>query len=290
MNPVIQHKFACDPTAVVVGDTVFLYTGHDEAPAGVDQYIMNHWLVFSSNDLLNWVEHPVPLRATDFDWASGDAYASKVIIRDNQYYWFVSVSHGQKKGKAIGLAVATSPTGPFHDAIGHALITHDMLPAAKDEKANLDPSVIIDDEGSIHMFWGNGMCYYARLRTDLSGVDGDVITIDLPHFEEGSHVHKRNDWYYLSYGYGMPEKVAYAMSKSINGPWDFKGIINDVPHNCITNRPCIIDFKGESYFIYHNGALPDGSSHRRSICIDKLFYNSDNTIQKIEMTTRGVRS
>lgn len=287
MNPAIRNKFACDPTAIVVDDTVYLYTGHDEAPSGVDDYVMHNWLVFSSKNLSDWVEHPVPLRATDFQWASGDAYASKVIARNNKYYWFVSVSHAQKKGKAIGLAVSTSPIGPFRDALGHALITHDMLPAAKDEKANLDPTVLIDD-GSIHMFWGNGLCYYTKLNTDLSKIDGTITTIELPHFEEGSHIHKRNGWYYLSYGYGMPEKVAYAMSKNISGPWDFKGIINEVPDNCITNRPCIIAFKDETYFIYHNGALPDGSSHRRSICIDRLFYNSDNTIQKIKMTTTGV--
>ena len=288
MNPAIRNKFACDPTAIVVDDSVYLYTGHDEAPPGVDDYVMRKWLVFSSKDLSNWVEHPVPLKATDFAWASGDAYASKVLVRDSRYYWFVSVTHAQKKGKAIGVAVSESPTGPFKDALGHALVTHDMLPAVKDEKANLDPTVWIDDDNQSYMFWGNGLCYFAKLNRDLSGIDGSIEIINLPNFEEGSHIHKRNGWYYLSYGYGMPEKVAYAMSKSIDGPWDFKGIINDVPYNCVTNRPCIIDFKGSSYFIYHNGALPDGSSHRRSICIENLFYNVDNTIQKIQMTTSGV--
>lgn len=290
MNPAIRNQFACDPTAIVVDDTIYLYTGHDEAPPGVDDYVMRKWLVFSSQDLLNWIDHPVPLKATDFAWASGDAYASKVIVRNNRYYWFVSVTHAQKKGKAIGVAVSESPTGPFHDAIGHALVTHDMLPAAKDEKANLDPTVWIDDDGQIYMFWGNGLCYFAKVTGDLSGIDGNIKIIKLPNFEEGSHLHKRNGWFYLSYGYEMPEKVAYAMTKNINGPWDFKGIINDVPYNCVTNRPCIIDFKNNSYFIYHNGALPDGSSHRRSICIEKLFYNPDDTIQKIEMTTSGISS
>jgi|GEM_PF-6307470 len=93
MNPVIQHKYTCDPTAIVAGDRVYLYTGHDEAPSGVDRYVMNEWLVFSSSDLINWTEHPLPLRATDFTWAGGDAFASKVIVKDGLYYWFVSVSH-----------------------------------------------------------------------------------------------------------------------------------------------------------------------------------------------------
>jgi beta-xylosidase len=288
MNPVIRHKYTCDPTAIVVGDTIYLYTGHDEAPAGVDRYVMNEWLLFSSRDLINWKEHSVPLRATDFTWASGDAFASKVMVRDKLYYWFVSVSHAQQKGKAIGLASSPSPAGPFRDAIGAALITHDMLPAARSELANLDPSVWIDDDGTACLFWGNGICYFARLNESLSGIEGDIGTIDLPGFEEGSHIHKRDGWYYLSYGYGMPEKVGYAMSRNINGPWEFKGIINEVPDNCVTNRPCIIDFKEHSWLIYHNGALPGGGSHRRSICIDALHYNTDGTIKKVLMTSKGV--
>jgi hypothetical protein len=46
----------------------------------------------------------------------------------------------------------------------------------------------------------------------------------------------------------MPEKVAYAMSRNIDGPWEFKGILNELAGNCETNRPCIVDFKGKSYF------------------------------------------
>jgi hypothetical protein len=289
MNPIIQHKFTCDPTAIVVNDKVFLYTGHDETPIGVDNYIMNEWLVFSSSDLVEWTEHPVPLRATDFAWASGDAYASKVIEKDGKYYWFVSVSHAHKKGKAIGVAVSSSPVGPFHDAIGKALITHDMLPVSKSDKANLDPSILIDNDGITYLFWGNGMCYFCKLKNDLSGIDGDISIVDLPKFEEGSHIHKYNNQYYLSYGYEMPEKVAYVVSDNIKGPWRFMGIINDIPYNCVTNRPCIIEFNDQHYFIYHNGALPNGGSHRRSVCIDELHYKADGTIQKVVMSLRSVR-
>lgn len=288
MNPVIQHKFTCDPTSIVVQDRLFLYTGHDEASAGAMEYEMNEWLVFSSKNLVEWTEHPVPLRASDFAWASGDAFASKVIVKDERYYWFVSVSHGHKNGKAIGVAVSDSPTGPFYDAIGSALITHDMLPSSKSALANLDPTVLIDDDGAAHMYWGNGMCYYVKLKNSLLELDGNIISVDLPGFTEGSHIHKKDDWYYLSYGYGMPEKVGYAMSRSAAGPWEFKGILNDVPHNCITNRPCVVEFKGVPYFIYHNGALPGGGNHRRSVCIDRMQYNKDGTLKKVEMTALGV--
>ena len=130
-----------------------------------------------------------------------------------------------------------------------------MLPPTNNDKANLDPTVLVDDDGQVHIFWGNKTCYYAKLKDDMISLDGEIRQVDLPGFEEGAHIHQRNGWYYLSYGYQMPEKVAYAMSRHIEGPWEFKGILNEVAGNCQTNRPCIIDFKGQSYFIYHNGAL-----------------------------------
>jgi hypothetical protein len=288
-NPVIRHKFAADPTALVYNDLVYLYTGHDEAAAGDNRYIMNEWLCFSSSDLLSWNEHPVPLKPTDFSWASGDAYASKVVFVQGRFYWFVAVSNAADKKKAIGLAVSETPAGPFRDAIGAPLITHDMLPKAAGDKANLDPSVLIDDDGKTYIFWGNGICYYASLKEDLSSLQSDIQILELPGFAEGAHIHKKNGWYYLSYGYGSPEKVAYAMSRSIGGPWQFKGILNELAGNCETNRPCILEFRNIDYFIYHNGGVAGGGSHRRSVCIDKLYYNADGSMKRVVMTTEGLR-
>ncbi len=288
-NPVVKHKYTCDPTAIVYKDQLFLYTGHDQAPVGTQDYNLNEWLCFSSTDLVHWIEHPVPLRAIDFAWAKGDAYASKVIQKGNLFYWYVAVSHGSLPGKAIGVAVSTSPAGQFYDQKKSALITHDMLPPTANEKANLDPSVLIDEDGQAYIFWGNKTCFFARLKESMTELDGPIEIVDLPNFEEGIHIHKQHGWYYASYGYGMPEKVAYAMSRQIKGPWEFKGILNELAGNCETNRPAIIDFKGHSYFIYHNGGLTDGGSHRRSVCIDYLHYNSDGTLKRVIMSTEGVQ-
>jgi beta-xylosidase len=289
-NPIIKHKFTSDPTAIVHGGKVYLYTGHDEAPVGTEDYVMNDWLCFSSDNLVDWKEHPSPLKATDFHWSSGGAFATKIIKKDGKFYWYVAVNHRELRGTAIGVAVSSSPVEGFTDAIGAALITHDMLPPTNNDKANLDPSVLIDDDGQTHIFWGNKTCYYAKLSDDMISIDGKIEQVDLPDFEEGAHIHKRKDWYYLSYGYQMPEKVAYAMSRSIKGPWEFKGILNEIAGNCQTNRPCVIDFKGQSYFIYHNGALKDGGSHRRSVCIDYLHYNDDDSMKRVVMTSEGIRA
>jgi beta-xylosidase len=291
-NPIIRTKYTADPAAMVQGNTVYLYTGHDVAPAPQERYEMHEWLCFSSKDMVNWTEHPVPLKVSDFTWAKDDAWASQVIARNGKFYWYVAVEHGTIRGKSIGVAVADNPTGPFKDARGSALITNDMTKATGISWDDIDPTVIIDKSGQAYLFWGNTACYYAKLKPNMTELDGPIQTVQgLPRFTEAPWVHERNGWYYLSYATEFPEKIAYAMSRSLDGPWEYKGLLNELAGNSNTNHQAIIDFKGKSYFIYHNGGMDTkGSSYRRSVCIDYLNYNKDGTMQRVRMTTEGVQA
>jgi beta-xylosidase len=289
-NPIITHKFTADPAAMVYDGKVYLYTGHDEASPAKNYYEMHDWLCFSSPDMVNWTEHPVPLSVKDFTWAKADAWAAQVIERKGKFYWYVAVEHASIPGKAIGVAVADKPTGPFKDARGSALITNDMTTETSISWDDIDPTVFIDDNGQAWLFWGNTVLHYVKLKENMIEMDGPIKTISLPHFTEAPWIHKHGDWYYLSYAYEFPEKTAYAMSRTIEGPWQYKGILNEIAGNCNTNHQAIIDFKGRSYFIYHNGALvPDAGSFHRSVCIDYLYYNPDGTMKRVVMTSEGVK-
>ncbi|WP_370479195.1 glycoside hydrolase family 43 protein [Tamlana flava] len=289
-NPIITEKYTADAAAIVYDGKVYLYAGHDQAPNDVNAYRMHEWLVYSSPDMIHWTEHPVPLKPTDFKWASGEAWASQVIEKDGKFYWYVTVEHGSIHGKAIGVAVSDSPIGPFEDAIGKALITNNMTTQTRISWDDIDPTVWIDNDGQAYLFWGNTVCKYAKLKPNMIELDGPIMTIDLPNFTEAPWIHKKGDWYYLSYAYQFPEKIAYAMSKSINGPWEFKGILNEVSGNSNTNHQAIIEFKGKDYFIYHNGSIPThGGSFRRSVCVDRLYYNEDGTIKRVIMTSEGIQ-
>ena len=290
-NPIIKNKYTADPGAFVYKNAVYLYTGHDEAAAGKEGYVMHEWLCFSSTDMVNWKEHPVPLTVKDFTWAKDDAWASQVIERNGKFYWYVATEHATVAGKAIVVAVADNPTGPFKDSLGKALVTNDMTsPESKMMWDDIDPSVIIDNDGQAYLFWGNRKCYYAKLKLNMTELDGEIKTIDLPGYTEAPWIHQHGGWYYLSYATGFPEKISYSMSKNINGPWQYKGILNEVAGNSNTNHQAIIEFKGKSYFVYHNGSTQtDGGSFRRSVCIDYLYYNTDGSIKRIVMTTEGVK-
>ncbi len=288
-NPVIKDKYTADPAAIVYNDTVFMYVGHDVCPERENRYVMPEWLIYSSTDMVNWTERAA-VSTKIFDWANGSAWAAEVIHHEGKFWWYVTVEHGSIHGKSIGVAVSDSPTGPWKDARGSAIITNDMTTDTKISWDDIDPTIFIDDKGDAYLYWGNTVCYYVKLKKNMIEFEGEIHKVEgLPHYTEAPYIHQKGDWYYLSYAYQFPEKTAYAMSKSITGPWEFKGILNELAGNSNTNHQAIIEYKGKDYFIYHTGGLqPHGASFRRSVCVDYLYYNEDGTIKKIQMTSEGV--
>lgn len=296
-NPIITDVFTADPAALVQDDTVYLYTGRDEAPHNDRFFEMHEWLAFSSKDMVNWQAHGPIMKATDFKWAKGEAWAAHMVEKNGTYYFYTTVRHNDKKpGFAIGVATSKSPTGPFEDAIGQALVTDDMTKHTPNDWDDIDPAIYIEENGDTYMFFGNLMPKYVKLKDNMLELDGEIKTIDLPNFTEALWVHKKDEYYYVSYACEFPEKICYSMSKSIHGPWEYKGILNEIAGNSETNHQSIIEFKGKSYFIYHTGALPpkdggpSGGRFRRSVSIDPLYYNEDGTLKRVVMTTEGIQA
>lgn len=293
-NPIIKSIFTADPAPIVYHDTVFLYTGHDTASVTATNYRMPDWHVFSSTDMVNWKDHGALLSPSTFSWATGDAYAAQCIERNGKFYWFVSTFHKKDSasngGACIGVAVSDRPTGPFKDAIGKALVVNEMTTDMKHAWDDIDPTVFIDDDGQAYLYWGNGSCKWVKLKENMIEMDGPITTIKPLHYIEGPWVYKRNGLYYLVYASAgtKPEMIEYCTAPGATGPWTYQGIIQENVPNSFTTHPGILDYKGKSYFFYHNGTLPTGGSYRRSICIDYMYYNSDGTIQKIIQTTKGV--
>jgi beta-xylosidase len=294
-NPIFRNIFTADPAPLVHKGRLYVYTGHDTASVTAPNYKMPDWHIYSTTDMKKWKHHGMKLSTLTFSWATGDAYAAQCVERDGKFYWFVSTFHKKSEvsqgGAAIGVAVADSPIGPFKDAIGKALITNEMTKDKPHAWDDIDPTVLIDDDGQAYLYWGNGSMKWAKLKPNMIELDGP-ITVDTPkHYIEGPWVYKRNGWYYLVYASAgtKPEMIEYCMSKSPTGPWEYKGIIQENVPNSFTTHPGIIDYKGKSYFFYHNGTLPTGGSYRRSICVDYMYYNEDGTIQKIIQTKEGVK-
>lgn len=296
-NPIITNAFTADPAPLVHDGRVYLYVGHDEAH-GDQLFNMTEWLVYSSDDMKTWTPHGPIMKPTDFKWAVRDAWASQVIHANGKFYLYAAVEHDDSdKGKAIGVAVSDSPTGPFVDARGTALIGNNTTtPNGPHSWDDIDPTVFKDTDGTTWLVWGNGKCYFAKLKANMIELDGEVRTFDLPDYVEGPWLHKRGALYYLTYASMDKEKrmetIAYATSNTITGPWTYRGLITGTAENSFTIHPGIIEFKDQWYFFYHKATLTlngeAGATGRRCVCLDYLYYNPDGTIQYVQQSQAGV--
>lgn len=282
-NPIIRDKHTADPAVLVEGDTLWLFAGHDAA-GNQSGYVMKDWLLYSTTDMKHWTEYPSPLRIDDFRWAdSKQAYAGHVVKgKDGRYYWYVSTNWC-----GIGVAVADKITGPYRDALGKPLLTNKDCFASKHSWACIDPAILIDDDGTAYIIWGNRECYCAKLKDNMTETDGEIRRIDVPDFTEAPWMHKHNGKYYLTYASGWPEKIAYAVSDNIFGPYTPMGVISEIAGNSNTTHPAIVRFKDQWLFFSHNGGLSDGGSYSRSVIAEPMSYDRDGHINFIPATPQG---
>ncbi len=302
-NPIIQTSFTADPAPMVYNDTVFLYTSHDEDDTKDNFFTMYDWHCYSSVDMVNWTNHGAVASLKNFKWLdkTNGAWAVQCIERNGKFFLYVPIH-----GTGICVLVADSPYGPFTDPLGKQLIDSDHL------WNDIDPTVYIDDDGQAYLYWGNPNVWYVKLNEDMLSYDqsignNGVVSVDMvaesfgkgvkkdgtpgTKYVEGPWFYKRNNLYYLIYAAeGVPEYIGYSTSKSPEGPWVYQGIIMERSEGlAFTNHAGIIDYKGNSYFFYHNQGLPNGGGFRRSTCVEQFEYNSDGTLPLITPTKEGVK-
>ena len=302
-NPVIRDQFAADPTARVFNDKVYLYPSHDIFPPEgqrQDWFCMEDYHVFSSENLTDWTDHGVIVTQNKVPWVKPDSYsmwAPDCIERNGKYYFYFPSAPKDGRGFGIGVAIADSPEGPF-------------IPEPENIKgiSGIDPCVLQASDGNAYIFWGAGRC--AKLKPNMKELADDTPTEtvkwgdrefelsgvnclkDLPNRQaEGPFAFEYNGNYYLTYPYVREntEVLGYAMSKNPMGPYEYKGLIMAEHDNgCWTNHHSIINYKGQWYLFYHRNHFSPRDDKRRSVCIEKLFFNPDGTIQKVKQTMRGV--
>lgn len=291
-NPIVQTVYTSDPAPMVYDDIFYMYTGHDAD--GSDYFTMPDWKCYSSTDMQNWTDHGTILSWDSFEWGEENtAWAAQCIERNGKFYMYVTLVPSATGGRAIGVAVADSPTGPFKDALGKPLCGPNW--------DFIDPTVFVDDDGQAYLYFGNPNPYYVRLNEDMISYSGEITKVEMTAegfgtnpagdgraYTEGPWLMKRGDMYYLLYAAnGIPENICYSTSPSPTGPWTFRGVIMPTEGRSFTNHCGVVDYKGHSYFAYHNGALEGGSGFTRSVAIEEFIYNPDGTFPTIKMTKEG---
>jgi hypothetical protein len=303
-NPVIRDQFTADPTARVFNGKVYLYPSHDILPpAGQrqDWFCMEDYHVFSSENLTNWTDHGVIVTQNKVPWVRKDSYsmwAPDCVEKNGKYYfYFPSAPAAGRGGFAVGVAIADNPEGPF-------------IPEPEPIKGinGIDPCVLQASDGNAYIFWGNGRC--AKLKPNMKELADDnpketvkwgnremeMVGVhclkDLPNRQaEGPFAFEYNGNYYLTYPYVREntEVLGYAMSKNPMGPYEYKGLIMaEHANGCWTNHHSIVNYKGQWYLFYHQNFFSPSDDKRRSVQIEKLYFNADGTIQEVKPTMRGV--
>ncbi|MBN1123848.1 MAG: glycoside hydrolase family 127 protein [Sedimentisphaerales bacterium] len=296
-NPIFCDVFTADPAVLVVGDTVYVYVGRDNAREG-EFFTMPDWLCYSSKDMKSWTAHGPIMRPEDFKYARPNvAWAAHMIEKDGRFYFYTTLRRNNNNEHCIGVAVSDSPLGPFKDACGTPLITDGLTTDSRRPNADIDPAVFIDDDGTSWLAWGNGDCYLVRLKPNMIELDSPIKKLDItPYYSEGPWIFKRGDLYYNVFAVDVPgtqpEQIGYATAPAVEGPWTYRGLITGPAKVGFTIHPAVIEFKGQWYFFYHDGStglnnIPGGDC-RRSVCLEYLYFNDDGTIKPVTQTQEGI--
>lgn len=312
-NPILGDGsfYSADPAPFVVDDTVYILSGRDEADSGTNSFIMNEWQIFEAvtPDPAGgtWTLHEnVAQPQTIFDWAeAGGAYASQILQgTDGRFYLYASARErsGASDPFSIGVAVSDSPTGPFVDAHPSGPIISQRVPAPGNSIHNIDPSVLVDTDGRVFVYWGsfNQLRGY-ELDSDMTTIIGQPVSVNtLTGFFEAPWFAKRGDTYYMLYAANNagPDSpctptsyhacIAYGTASSPLGPWTFGDVILDVVSST-TSHPGAYELDGTWYLVYHTADAEEGGHFRRSIAFDLLEWDdstSPPSILKVNQTLR----
>lgn len=291
-------------------------------------YNMDSWICYSTKDMKNWKYEGPIMKADkgSVTWASTDtsAWAAQVAKHKNpntgkdRYYLYYCTWDATSQGKqSIGVAVADKPTGPFKD-IGKPLVKGTLTTPQSSNWDDIDPTVWVDTDskGVEHRYlaWGNSRLYICELNEDMISVkdingDGKITCGEsskkadilyrsgsLTMYTEAPWIYRRQDAkgnyygnYYLFYASQWREKMAYVTTSDLmNGKWSDRQVIMSPTATSNTNHMAVFDFKGKTYFVYHNGSLPKGNGYRRSPCIRELTFKEDGSVVPMEETAAGL--
>src|SRR6185436_11539711 len=165
---------------------------------------------FSSTNLNTWVdEGQIFVLGPQVSWADTNGWAPSVVFRNNQYYFYFSAGGvGGGQNSKIGVAVGSTPKGPFTD-IGVPLVSSKLTAPTVEA---IDPHVFVDSDGQAYMYyggsWGSNLGIQ-KLNSNMTSLSGGLSIVTPSNYTEGPFMSKRNGLYYMSYSNGAWNNDTY---------------------------------------------------------------------------------
>jgi len=286
-NPIVPGYFA-DPTLKKFGDTYYLYATTDGNGGG-----RGPATVWVSKDFVNWTLVPM-------NWPTTPHYWAPDVIRrpDGRYYLYYNQPCNTFGG------VSDTPIGPWSPLTpGDGLVIKDRL--VKDV-ITLDTQLFEDRDGTLYGYWGTwgifpkSGCGIGVFNADMKSFArfGMIPNTQAKDFFEAPFMIERNGVYYFTYSSGSCHDASYRVQYAIGSKPDgeFKmgennpilattadGRIHGPGHHSILQE-------GDHYFIvYHRHDIPvtPNGMHRQT-CADRLVFERDGAIRKVEPTHEGI--
>jgi Glycosyl hydrolases family 43 len=288
-NPVLPGLNA-DPQIALFDGVYYIYPTTD----GFANWTATTFSVYSSTNLVDWTNRGVILDLPrDLTWATGHAWAPAITRVGGTYYFYFCAD------QKIGVATASSPTGPFKDALGHPLIATNAY-----STQSIDPYLFTDDDGTHYLYFGSGTngARVVKLGADMTslvGTPANITPSGASGVVEGTVMFKRNGTYYLQWSEGDTRnatyRVAYAKAQAPTGPFARLGVIlSQNPALGILgpggNTVLAIPGRDEYYIVYHRFKSPGGDGTHRETCIDRMSFNGDGTIVPVTPTLNGLQT
>lgn len=284
--PLIYQRYMADPCAIEYNGELYVY-GSNDSDNTTNGYQMHSIVCISTIDLKNWTDHGLVLNVPqNVSWAKY-SWAPQVVARNGKLYMYFG-----NNVSGVGVASSSSPTGPFIDAKGSALINSSTPGASGVSQWYFDPGCMVDSSGQAYLtFGGNdpGNARVIKLNSDMISTSGSAVQIPAPNFLEASYLHMFNGKYYFSYEVHPSAgfNIQYGISSSPMSGYSWKGAVLSAPSNYNNNRSAFFTYKGVWYAVYHNRYL-SGNTYFRNCGLDRLYYNADGTIQTVTCTQNGL--
>ena len=294
-NPLFPGWYA-DPEGAVFNKQYWIYPTFS-APYNKQVFLD----AFSSPDLVHWTKHPAVVDTAAVKWAKRAMWAPAIVQKQGKYYLFFGandIQNDNEKG-GIGIAVATSPGGPFKDYLGKPLVD-----SFHNGAQPIDQFVFHDQDGRYYLIYGGWRhCNIAQLSSDFTGfipyADGSVFKEITPDkYVEGPYMFVRKGKYYFMWsegGWTGPDYcVAYAMADSPFGPFTRIGkilqqdtaIANGAGHHSVIQVPG----KDQWYIVYHRRPLTEKDGNARQTCIENMHFDAQGFIKPVIITKAGVQA
>jgi len=295
-NPILPGWFA-DPTIKKFGDIYYIYATTDN-----EMLASGAPTVCYSKDFKNWFNYIMEIPS--FSAKSITNFWAPDIVEgdDGKYYLYFG---NCEIGCNIYGYVSDTPVGPWKKLSEKDVpVISNGYP--REGYPSLDSQFFKDIDGKIYGYWGTWVHYnggYAVGELNQKTMGEMVHSTNIPLAQtpapfEAAYMMKKGSKYILMYSgascHDETYNVRYSYADAPYGPFTpgKNNPILSTNEDQTVHGPghhSVLQDKDDYYIVYHKHDYPmTRGGLARQVCIDKMIFENDSTIQKVVPTSKGI--